>query len=74
VFFASDKSAGVTGQALGLGGDKLALWSHPTEVAESFEDGGWSAEHIADMWAEKFAAQKQTSGIELPPLDLDGGS
>ena len=33
VFLASDAAAAVTGQCIGIGGDKLALWSHPQEVA-----------------------------------------
>ena len=31
VFLASDRAADVTGQCLGIGGDRLSLWSHPTE-------------------------------------------
>ena len=27
-----DAAAGTTGQAVGIGGDRLALWSHPDEV------------------------------------------
>ena len=33
VFLASDAAAGVTGQAIGIGGDRLSLYSHPAEVA-----------------------------------------
>ena len=29
-FLASDAAAGITGQAIGIGGDRLALWSHPS--------------------------------------------
>ena len=29
VFLASDAARGITGQAIGIGGDRLALWSHP---------------------------------------------
>ena len=29
VFLGSDASAAVTGQAIGIGGDRLALWYHP---------------------------------------------
>src|SRR4051795_9321886 len=31
-FLASDAAKDVTGQAVGIGGDRLALWSHPSEV------------------------------------------
>ena len=36
VFLASDAAKGVTGQAIGIGGDRLALWSHPSEKAVAF--------------------------------------
>ncbi len=77
VFLASAGAAGVTGQAIGIGGDRLSLWSHPTEIVTAFEDGGWSAESIAEAWSATLGAAPQTYGIELPPLDLgddDGGA
>ena len=33
VFLASEAAAGVTGQAIGIGGDRLSLYSHPAEIA-----------------------------------------
>jgi NAD(P)-dependent dehydrogenase (short-subunit alcohol dehydrogenase family) len=66
-FLASEAAAGISGQAVGIGGDRLALWSHPTEVVVEFADGtGWSADAIADVWPEKFAASLQTVGQQLP--------
>jgi hypothetical protein len=66
-FLASDAAAGITGQAIGIGGDRLALWSHPSEVVVEFADGtGWSADDIAGIWAEKFAGSQQTVGQQLP--------
>ncbi|WP_035855353.1 SDR family oxidoreductase [Cryptosporangium arvum] len=66
-FLASDAAEGITGQAVGIGGDRLALWSHPTEVAVEFADGtGWSADAIADVWPDRFAASQQTVGQQLP--------
>jgi len=70
VWLASEASASVTGQAIGVGGDKLFLYSHPAEIAVSFREGGWSAEDIAGAWEESFAPHLQPSGITLPPLDL----
>ncbi|WP_173123536.1 SDR family NAD(P)-dependent oxidoreductase [Kibdelosporangium persicum] len=49
VYLASDASAGVTGQAIGIGGDKLALWSHPAEKVRTYSDGGWTAAQIAEV-------------------------
>jgi NAD(P)-dependent dehydrogenase (short-subunit alcohol dehydrogenase family) len=71
VFLASAAAAGITGQAIGIGGDKLSLYSHPTEVAAAFYEGGWSAEAIAENWATTLGAATQTVGVQLPPLDLE---
>ena len=66
-FLASDAAAGITGQAVGIGGDRLALWSHPGEVVVEFADGtGWSADAIADVWPKQFAAAQQTVGQQFP--------
>jgi NAD(P)-dependent dehydrogenase (short-subunit alcohol dehydrogenase family) len=62
VFLASDAAAGVTGQCIGLGGDRLALWSHPEEILSAYHDDGWSAEDIADVWSSSFAHCQQTVG------------
>jgi 3-oxoacyl-[acyl-carrier protein] reductase len=66
-FLASDDAAGITGQAVGIGGDRLALWSHPSEVAVEFADGtGWSADAIAEAWPKQFAGAQQTVGQQFP--------
>jgi NAD(P)-dependent dehydrogenase (short-subunit alcohol dehydrogenase family) len=66
-FLASDDAAGITGQAIGIGGDRLALWSHPTEAVVEFADGtGWSADAVAAIWPEKFAQSQQTVGQQFP--------
>nr|WP_221203131.1 SDR family NAD(P)-dependent oxidoreductase [Modestobacter versicolor] len=66
-FLASDAAAGITGQAIGIGGDRLALWSHPTEVVVEFADGaGWSADAIDEVWPKAFAGSLQTVGQQLP--------
>jgi NAD(P)-dependent dehydrogenase (short-subunit alcohol dehydrogenase family) len=66
-FLASDAAAGITGQAIGIGGDRLTLWSHPAEAVIEFADGnGWSPDAIADVWPDKFAATQQKVGQQLP--------
>ena len=66
-FLASDAAAGITGQAVGIGGDRLALWSHPGEVVVEFADGtGWSADAVAETWPKQFAGAQQTVGQEFP--------
>lgn len=65
-FLASASSKDVTGQAIGIGGDRLALWSHPAEKAVAFADGGWSADTIAEQWHEGVGAEPETYGIPAP--------
>jgi NAD(P)-dependent dehydrogenase (short-subunit alcohol dehydrogenase family) len=70
VFLASDGAAGITGQAIGVGGDRLCLYTHPTEIVTELRDGGWDAEAIAAVWQGRFAEHLQPYGINLPKLDL----
>jgi NAD(P)-dependent dehydrogenase (short-subunit alcohol dehydrogenase family) len=63
VYLASDAAKGITGQAIGIGGDRLALWSHPAEKQVQFADGGWTAAKVAEHWS-KFEAE--TYGIPAP--------
>jgi NAD(P)-dependent dehydrogenase (short-subunit alcohol dehydrogenase family) len=51
VYLASAASAEVTGQAIAAGGDRIALWTHPEQVAEQFHEGGWTAEAVAEAFA-----------------------
>jgi NAD(P)-dependent dehydrogenase (short-subunit alcohol dehydrogenase family) len=71
VFLASGAADEITGQAIGIGGDKLSLYSHPTEVATAFHDGGWTPDLIAENWSTTLGPMTQRYGIELPPLDLE---
>jgi NAD(P)-dependent dehydrogenase (short-subunit alcohol dehydrogenase family) len=66
VFLASAESEGITGQAIGIGGDKLSLWAHPEEIATSYRDGGWSADAIATTWASTLGRSTQSVGIPMP--------
>jgi NAD(P)-dependent dehydrogenase (short-subunit alcohol dehydrogenase family) len=63
VFLASDAAREVTGQCIGLGGDKLSLWSHPQEVRMAYRDGGWTADAIAEVWKSSVGQQLETYGI-----------
>lgn len=65
VWLASAESGDVTGQAIGIGGDKLTLYSHPAELDAQYSDGGWTADGIDAAWRSRFASQAQHSG---PPI------
>ncbi|PSL51873.1 3-oxoacyl-[acyl-carrier protein] reductase [Saccharothrix carnea] len=66
VFLASDAARHVTGQAIGIGGDRLSLWSHPGEKAVALAEGGWTAAAIAESWATGVGAEPETYGIPAP--------
>jgi NAD(P)-dependent dehydrogenase (short-subunit alcohol dehydrogenase family) len=65
-FLASDAAADITGQAFAVGGDRLALWSHPELTAVEYQDGGWSADDIAARWTRTFGDAVQSVGEEFP--------
>ncbi|MFD9669704.1 4-hydroxyphenyl-beta-hydroxyacyl-CoA dehydrogenase [Rhodococcus sp. NPDC059968] len=65
-FLASDAAAEITGQAFAVGGDRLALWSHPELTAAEYHDNGWSADDIAAQWAATFGDAVQSVGEEFP--------
>jgi NAD(P)-dependent dehydrogenase (short-subunit alcohol dehydrogenase family) len=70
VWLASEASTDVTGQAIGIGGDVLTLYSHPTEARVEVRDGGWTPEAVDTAWHERLAELAQPSGITLPALEL----
>jgi NAD(P)-dependent dehydrogenase (short-subunit alcohol dehydrogenase family) len=71
VFLASEMAAEITGQAIGIGGDRLTLYAHSSELSHRLRDGGWDVDSIAAEWQASFASLAQPSGVSLPPLDLE---
>ncbi|WP_416062542.1 4-hydroxyphenyl-beta-hydroxyacyl-CoA dehydrogenase [Rhodococcus indonesiensis] len=65
-FLASDDAADITGQAFSVGGDRLALWSHPQLTATAFHDSGFSADDVAAQWPIVFADRVESVGEEFP--------
>jgi NAD(P)-dependent dehydrogenase (short-subunit alcohol dehydrogenase family) len=66
VFLVSDAAADVTGQTIGLGGDRLALWSYPSEVAAVYRDSGWGPDDIAAVYPASLGSTPQRYGV--PPV------
>jgi NAD(P)-dependent dehydrogenase (short-subunit alcohol dehydrogenase family) len=66
VYLLSDAAAGVTGQALGVGGDRISVWTHPTVAAETSREGGWTAEAIAEVFPEQLAPHLQPYAPDVP--------
>lgn len=63
VFLMSDKASEISGQAIGLGGDRLSLWSHPQETVAAVNGGGWAADDIADLWPAVFEPRAESVGV-----------
>ncbi|WP_035701210.1 SDR family oxidoreductase, partial [Glycomyces tenuis] len=63
VFLMSEAAAAVTGQAIGIGGDRLSLWSHPRESVTAYRGGGWDADAIAAVWPAAFDAAAESYGV-----------
>ena len=67
-YLASDDAAGVNGQAIGIGGDRLQVWSHPEPVFTTYHDTGWSYETLREEFPAIAAERQQSVGEKFPPL------
>jgi len=71
VWLASDEAQAITGQAIGVGGDRIQLWSHPEVIESYYHDGGWSADDIQTGLGAELAGRAQSVGEApwpaLPP-------
>ncbi|MGO1182965.1 MAG: SDR family NAD(P)-dependent oxidoreductase [Micrococcaceae bacterium] len=61
-WLASDDASDVSGQALGLGGDRLIVYAHPKEEAIADHDGGWNQRDIAESWHRSLSRAAQPAG------------
>jgi 3-oxoacyl-[acyl-carrier protein] reductase len=67
-FLGSDAAAGVTGQVIGVGGDRLQIWTHPEAALTAYRDGGWSYDALLEAWPTTFAGAQQSVGERFPEL------
>jgi NAD(P)-dependent dehydrogenase (short-subunit alcohol dehydrogenase family) len=72
VFLASDAAAGITGQAIGAGGDRISIWSHPTEVFAQLREGGWTADALAEAFPTDFQPHVQPFKPDAGPDAPEG--
>ncbi|HEY8699972.1 MAG TPA: SDR family NAD(P)-dependent oxidoreductase [Arthrobacter sp.] len=70
-FLASDAAAGITGQAIGAGGDRLQVWTHPEAAATEYREGGWRYQDLTENFASLFGDRLQSVGEEFLPLPED---
>jgi len=67
-YLASDEAAGINGQVLGAGGDRLQVFSHPAPVVTEYHDGGWTFEALREQFPRIIEGSLQPVGETLPPL------
>jgi len=67
-YLASDAAASVTGQAIGVGGDRIQLWSHPEAVVTEYQDGGWTHDALVERFDDVIGARQQSVGERFPAL------
>ncbi|MAN76035.1 MAG: 3-oxoacyl-ACP reductase [Rhizobiales bacterium] len=65
VYLASDHSFHVTGQCIGIGGDRMSIWTHPREADYRLRSGGWTADTLAEALEGSLGEQFQDVGIEF---------
>ena len=70
-YLASDAASGITGQAIGVGGDRIQLWSHPEPVESEYAEGGWTEAVLDARFAELFAGKQQSVGESFPELPAE---
>lgn len=70
-FLASDAASNINGQAIGAGGDRLQLWSHPEAVVTEYHDGGWDYEAMNANFASLFGQKLQSVGEHFPELPAE---
>ncbi|MBV1777565.1 SDR family oxidoreductase [Paeniglutamicibacter sp. ABSL32-1] len=68
-FLASEEAGSITGQAIGAGGDRLQLWSHPEAIASEFNDGGWDYATLRERFP--FGGNLQSVGETFPELPAE---
>ena len=70
-YLASDDAANLTGQAIGIGGDRLQIYTHPEAAATEYHEGGWSSADIAAAFTGPLASSAQSVGEKFPALPDD---
>jgi 3-oxoacyl-[acyl-carrier protein] reductase len=70
-YLASDDAKDVTGQAIGIGGDRIQLWTHPEPFFSEYAEGGWSYDELARRFPSLIANRQQSVGEKFPDLPVE---
>jgi NAD(P)-dependent dehydrogenase (short-subunit alcohol dehydrogenase family) len=70
-FLASDQAGHITGQVVGVRGNKVSLYSQPRQIRSAFRAEGWTAEEIAAIWDDALGVDQldRFSAMGLPTPD-----
>ena len=67
-YLASEEASYVNGQVIGVGGDRVSLWSRPQITASAFEAGPWTVETLQKRFRATIGKEMSNDYTELPPL------
>ncbi|MCF4007479.1 SDR family oxidoreductase [Corynebacterium uropygiale] len=67
-YLCSSEAEGITGQVIGVGGDRLQVWTHPEPVIEQYHDGGWTAADMLSSGGDIIRGNQQSIGEKFPEL------
>jgi len=70
-FLASDAAAGINGQVIGVGGDRLQLWTHPEPLVTEYHDGGWDYATLTAELPGILDGRLQSVGEKFPELPAE---
>ncbi|GAA1414904.1 dehydrogenase [Glutamicibacter uratoxydans] len=70
-YLATDEAGTVNGQAIGVGGDRLQIWTHPEAAVTEFHEGGWDFATLQAEFADRFGASQQSVGEKFPPMPAE---
>lgn len=69
VWLASDSTAGITGQFVGIDGPKLTVWSLPALEAQIYHHQGWDSERLDDAARSILEASTVRANRETQVMD-----
>jgi len=70
-FLASDEAQNINGQAIGAGGDRLQIWTHPEAAVTEFHEGGWDYTTLQEEFNARFADAQQSVGEKFPEMPAE---
>lgn len=70
-FLASDEAGKINGQAIGVGGDRLQIWTHPEAAVTEYHEGGWDYDTLQDEFVQRFGGSQQSVGEHFPEMPAE---